>query len=418
MKPFRVLATLVALASSCQTYEFNRVEPFTVSQRRQVEVFASKRLKPNIMLLVDNSGSMLLPTDTTNSACPAGCGSSLQNRCPAACPTRVTEMRAAMNSFLTNRGNVARFGLTVFPQVDTGNACRAPVVVNESIPGPTRNDEGTDQALIDNARKVNDTLRTLTNDPTGGTPTGGALNFVSTNPGLNDLNDGRTDLVVLLTDGLPNCNTQAPASLCACAQPGQSCSTQQINACSCTLGNCATTTANYCNIGCLDSDNSVAQVRALFQKDIRTVVVGFGADVASGPGPAVLKAMADEGGFPRRCPDGTTGECGGGACNTTTHLCEQSFYAASNATELEDALAKISAAVDPEPCKFELAEKPDEPGYLSVLIDGENVSPSPTTWEYVEAQQAVIFTGDICERLRTSTPQEPVNLEFRIVKRL
>lgn len=412
----RSLALCVALASSCQTYDFERVTPFSVSQRRQVEVFASKRLKPNIMLLVDNSGSMLLPTDPANPACAPGCGSSQTNRCAPTCPTRVSEMRAAMNSFLLNRGTVARFGLTVFPQVN-GDSCRAPVVVNEAIPGPTRNDEGTDQALISNASKVNDTLRTLTNDPIGGTPTGAALAFVGGQPALNDLGDGRTDLVILLTDGLPNCNPQNSANVCDCA--GSGCSQARLAACTCTIGACDTTLSNYCNIGCLDGNDTVAQVKALFQRDIRTVVVGFGADVNSGPGPAVLKAMADEGGFARRCPDGTTAECGGGACDLSTHLCEQSFYAARNGAELEAALAKISEGVMGNPCEFVLTEKPDDAGLLSVLVDGQVVAPvRDVTWEYFEAKQSVVFAGDICERLKASTPQEPVNLEFRIVNRL
>jgi hypothetical protein len=128
--------------------------------------------------------------------------------------------------------------------------------------------------------------------------------------------------------------------------------------------------------------------------------------------------MADEGGFARDCPDGTTAECGGGVCNTTTHLCEQSFYAASNATELEAALAKISDSFTDEPCTFKLTEKPDEPGLLAVLVDGQDVPRGDSTWTYAENAQSVIFHGESCSRLETSTPQEPVHLEFRIVQRL
>jgi hypothetical protein len=366
------------------------------------------------MLLVDNSGSMLLPTDPSHPACPANCGNSQSNKCPAACPTRVSEMRAAMDAFLTNRGTVARFGLTVFPQVDT-DQCRAPSNINERIPAPTLNDDGTDQALIANAAKVNTTLRGLTNNPLGGTPTGAALAFVGADQSLQYLDDQRDDLVILLTDGVPNCNAQNPAAICDCVQAG--CSAARTNACGCTLGACDLA-ANRCSIGCLDSDNAVAQVKALFQHNIRTVVVGFGADVASGPGPAVLKAMADEGGFARRCPDGTTAECGGGACNRATHLCEQSFYAARNATELEEALAKISAAIDDKPCEFTLKERPDNPGYIAVLVDGKDVRPGDTTWHYDDPKSAIIFTGDLCTRLTNSTPREPVNLQFRLVKTL
>ncbi|MFT3712624.1 MAG: adventurous gliding motility lipoprotein CglB [Archangium sp.] len=413
MQRSRFFAVVVVSLTACQTYEFNRVEPFTVSQHTEIIIFASHRLKPNVMLLVDNSGSMLFPTDPTNPACPANCGNSQNNRCPATCPTRVSEMRAAMDSFLTNRGTVARFGLTVFPQADA-DQCRPPVIVNESIPGATLNDEGTDQALISNAGRVNTTLRAITNNPIGGTPTGAALEFVGTNPSLLDLEDQRDDLVILLTDGVPNCNAQNPAAICDCV--GAGCPAARTNACACTLGACDLG-ANRCAIGCLDSDNAVAQVKSLFQRNIRTAVVGFGADVVSGPGPAVLQAMANEGGFARTCPNGTTAECGGGACDTTTHQCAQSFYAARNATELEEALAKISEPVV-DICQFRLKERPSQPGYLAVLIDGQNVSPSDATWHYDEPQNAVLFTGALCTRLTNSTPREPVNVQFRVVQTL
>lgn len=412
MHRFRLLALTVALGSSCQTYDFERVEPFGVSQRSQVEFFASRRLKPNIMLLVDNSGSMLLPTDPGHPQCGAGCGTQT-NPCSASCPTRVSELRAAMDSFLRNRGTVARFGLTVFPQVDT-DQCRAPVVVNESIPLATRNDEGTDQALINNALKVNDTLRAITATPIGGTPTGAALAFVGGQPSLNDRDDQRLDLVLLLTDGLPNCNATHSANTCDCVASG--CSQARLDACACTLGACDLG-ANRCNIGCLDQDDTVTQVKALLQRDIQTVVVGFGADVNSGPGPAVLNAMANAGGFARKCPNDTTAECGGGACNTTTHLCEQAFYAARNAGELEQTLAAISDSFTTTPCEFVLKERPDDASLLAVLIDGSDVQRSDATWSYDDPKNAVIFKGAICDRLMASTPQDPVTLEFRIVNR-
>jgi hypothetical protein len=327
-------------------------------------------------------------------------------------------MRAAMDSFLTNRGTLARFGLTVFPQVDA-DQCRPPAVVNEAIPPATRNDEGTDQDLVANAAKINTTLRTITNNPIGGTPTAAALAFVGAQSALNNpdgFDDQRRDLVILLTDGLPNCNPQNPANVCDCFTSG--CSAARTAACGCTLAGSCDPAGNRCNIGCFDGDNSVAQVRALFQRNIQTVVVGFGADVNSGPGPALLKAMADAGGFARRCPNGTTAECGGGACDTNTFLCEQSFYAARNAADLEAALARISGDLVESPCEFTLRDRPDDPKYLAVLVDGKDVQRSDTTWRYDEGANAVIFTGELCTRLERSTPQDPVDLIFRVVKTL
>ncbi|MFO0595190.1 MAG: adventurous gliding motility lipoprotein CglB [Myxococcaceae bacterium] len=400
------------LLAACQTYDFQRVTPFTVSQTDQRVVFASKQLKPNVMLLVDNSGSMLLPTNPADPRCQPGCGSSQSNKCSAQCPTRISELQSAMNSFLTNQPTVARFGLTVFPQPDqaitVASQCRASVVVNQSIPAPTLNDEGTDATLASAAAAVKANIAGL--QPTGGTPTAAALTFVGTTPSLNDLDDGRLDLVLLLTDGLPNCSEHNPNALTDCSP---NCSQARVDACACTLGGsgCAGSATAY---GCLDSDGSVAAVKALLQKGIRTAVVGFGADVASGAGPMVLKAMADEGAFARKCPNGTTAECGGGACNTSTGRCEQSFYSASTGAELEAAMRAI-IKINDNPCLWTLDEKPADPRMLAVLVDDKDVQRSDDTWTYDAGPGEVTFHGDICHRLEQSTPQEPVKLEFRIV---
>src|SRR5687767_2879846 len=103
------------LACGCMTYDFEPVAPVAIAQTTQTRTVIAKQHKPNLMLLVDQSGSMDLPTDTANPACPQGCGGSKLNLCPAACPTRISELRAAMNDFLTRHGTVARMGMTGFP---------------------------------------------------------------------------------------------------------------------------------------------------------------------------------------------------------------------------------------------------------------------------------------------------------------
>ncbi len=58
-----------ALASGCQTYDFEPVEPFALAQTTIAEVVRAKSLKPNMMLLLDTSGSMTLPSDSTDPDC-------------------------------------------------------------------------------------------------------------------------------------------------------------------------------------------------------------------------------------------------------------------------------------------------------------------------------------------------------------
>jgi hypothetical protein len=405
---------LLAALSGCQYYEFREVEPFTVAQTTQKRISATRRLKPNVMLLVDNSGSMKIAANPADPRCAPGCGDVGQPACATGCPTRLTEMKGAMDSILSSQATIARFGLTVFPQVDGTDSCRAPVVVNHPLPPATPNDDGTDPTLISAASVVNATLQTL--NPNGGTPTAAALDFVGTTPALSE-DDGRLDVVVLLTDGVPNCNAQNANQVCGCQQSGGTCSSAQTQACSCTLSSCGLP-QNLCSLGCLDSDASVSAVQRLLSKGIRTAVVGFGTDLASGNGPAVLKAMADEGGFPRRCANGTNAECGTGVCDQATLRCQQSFYAASNRTELEAAISAIWKDIGTNPCLYTLDAKPDDQQSLAVLVDSQVVSPGDASWTWDARTNSVNFTGALCDRLMASTVQQPIELEFRIVERL
>lgn len=407
MRPVALLALMLA-AASCQTYDFERVVPLAVAQTTDKTIVASKRLKPNVMLLVDNSGSMLLPTNPSAPTCPANCGTTQNNPCPGTCPTRVSELKSAMATFLQGSGTIARLGVSVFP---TDPLCKPAANIDVGLPAPTTTDTGTDSALSMSANQINARIQALA--PLGGTPTGSSLEFLGTYGGLNDSNDFRDDFVLLLTDGLPNCNDSNPNQLCSC---GASCSAQQTATCNCTTSTCAST---LCAKGCLDQDGAVAAVKALKQKGIRTIIVGFGADLVGGAGPVVLNAMAKEGGFPRECQMGTDAECGGapGSCNTATKQCSTSFFQAANGAELAAALRKISESFQGDPCVFALSSKPSDPRYLSVVIDNQSVAAGPTTYSYDYNANKVTFVADLCTRLTTSTTQNPVNVEFRIVER-
>lgn len=405
---------VLLLGSSCQTYDFERVVPLAVAQTTDKTIVASKRLKPNVMLLVDNSGSMMQPTNPAASGCPqppaAACGTS-GNPCPGTCPTRVSELKSAMATFLQTSGSIARLGVTKFP-IDS--LCAASTNVDVQFPAPTPTDDGTDSALTTTAGQVNAFIQALL--PTGGTPTGSSLAFLGTYGGLNDAADFRDDFVLLLTDGLPNCNDANPNALCGC---GAGCSPAQYTSCACTTAGMPPCAASLCAKGCLDRDGAVQNVKSLRQKGIRTIVVGFGADTAVGDGPAVLNAMAREGGFARECPNMTDAECGtAGPCNTATKQCATSFFQAANGTELAAALRKISESFQGDPCVFKLSATPSDPRYLSVVINGQNLAAGPTTYSYNAVRNEVTFVGALCTQLTTSTTQNPVSVEFRIVERL
>ena len=65
-----------------------------------------------------------------------------------------------------------------------------------------------DASLLAHANSINSIIQAIPNSgpgqPVGGTPTSGSLNFVGNLEGL--LSEERKDFVILLTDGLPNCN--------------------------------------------------------------------------------------------------------------------------------------------------------------------------------------------------------------------
>ncbi|MDP1828726.1 MAG: adventurous gliding motility lipoprotein CglB [Archangium sp.] len=410
------LAAAVVLVS-CQTYDFERVVPLTVAQTTTDIVVASKRLKPNVMLLVDKSGSMKEAIDDMAPGCTLNCGKSGFPDCLAGCPTRISELQSAMSTFLQSSGTVARLGATTYP-IDEG--CTAPANIDVALPPPTTSDEGAEAELADSATRIG----MLINGPrpVGGTPTAASLAFIGT---YNELNrnaasgqdDYRDDYVLLLTDGLPNCNGANPNGICGC---GNSCSVAQTTACACTSASASCVGLN-CTRGCLDSDGAVERVKALRQKGIRTIVVGFGADLASGSGPQVLNAMAREGGVARECAtEGTDRECGGtqGSCNVTTKQCSTAFYQAANGTELATTLRKILEVIVPgDPCEFTLVARPSDARYLTVMIDGVFTAEGSATYSYDFNANRVTFLGPLCERLKASTPQHPVAVQFRIVER-
>ena len=73
----------------CQTYDFEPVTPVALGQTTTEVSISAKQLKPNLMLVLDRSGSMRLPFDPTPAAC-GSCGQSGQPSCdPATCPVTV-----------------------------------------------------------------------------------------------------------------------------------------------------------------------------------------------------------------------------------------------------------------------------------------------------------------------------------------
>ncbi len=409
-----IVGGAAGVAAGCQTYDFEPIEPLAVAQTTQTKSVAGRQMKPDLMFLIDKSGSMNFAADDNKAPCTPLCNQAGKPLCVAGCPTRLESLKTAMQAFLASNGTVAWMGMAVFPTAVAASgglpdACGATSSADIRVqldPKPT----DLDADLSASAVAVSNAIKVLTVG--GGTPTGDSLKFLGTYPALLDPDPklAREDFVLLLTDGLPNCNSSNPNNC------------NNVAACRCTLTpatSCMPT--SYCTQGCLDKDNSSAQVTALRGpgKNIKTIVIGFGAETASGDGPDTLNAMAEAGGFARSCSLGTDAECGANnTCNQATKLCNRKFYQATNADDLGKVLADISKALSvTEICNYKLDEVPTDPKFLTVIINGiHEPGGTPDTWNY--SQGKVNFTGALCEKVKASTTNNPVLVEFRIVNAL
>jgi hypothetical protein len=374
------VGVVAGAVAGCQTYDFEPVEPLAIAQTTKTRTIEGRLAKPNLMFLIDKSGSM------TDLIAPGR--------------TRWDDLRSAMNTFFTAYGTVGRMGAVLYPK---DNVCASPTLEDIAVHIP--NSKDVDAELQAAANAINQRIQTSAVE--GGTPTGNALAMLSTYPPLLDGSENRAQFIVLLTDGLPNCNAQNVNSYAV-----------DPVACRCTLAADGCSHEQFQRLGCLDKDNSVAQVARLNAAGIKTIVIGFGSETGSGSGPEVLNAMAEVGGFARRCPDGTDAECGGGAgsCNQSTKMCAQRFYQAANGAELGKALADISISLIEKPCEYKIDDPPSDPSFLTVMVDGENVRSGDQTWKY--ADSTVTFVGELCKKLENSTTFAPVKIEFRIVEAL
>jgi hypothetical protein len=383
------LGVVTGAVIGCQTYDFEPVDPLAIEQPTIEEVIKARSLKPNVMMLVDTSGSMDFPTQCQT----------------APCPSRWTALQTAMEGFLSTNGNLARLGLATYPgrkKFYDQVSCGATEDTELHVALPAETVEG-DVELQAQASRVNQVIQGISsggqgianNQTGGGTPTNASLRFLANNPGLQGAE--RADFILLLTDGLPNCNPDNPHT------GPDTASTPPSTACRCTQPRAADCDGILEKLGCLDKDGSVGAIRELQQKGIKTIVIGFGAETATGDGPETLNAMAEAGGFARQCPAGST-NC-------------QKFYKAETQAELATALKDIIDLVgDTDVCLLPLSQdqRPTSDKLMVVYINGESLEPGPETWSLTD--KGVQFNGAACKRIKDSTVANPVNIEVRVVR--
>lgn len=394
-------AVAVLVGFGCTTYDFEPVRPFGVVQTSR-EVTSFRDGKPNIMVLLDKSGSMARPIDGADARCTAGCGQSAGNPCPAACPTRISELRAAMGPFLSASQGLARFGLSAFPTDSVCGASGAPA--RTRVPLLT-NPLDVASELQAKADEVNASIQRISASATGddlvvgGTPTGGAVALMGDDAALADPN--RPNFVLLLTDGLPNCNA------------GNAVSCTDAAACQCTLASCGAAGGSFCTLGCLDDQGTTSAIAALAAKKIKTIVVGFGAETGAAGAFGVLDAMGRAGGFERTCASNS--DCGSGGCDLATGSCNTKFFQARDGAELARALADFSRDL-PGACDFTLDVNNPDPALLTVRVDEVSLDRGASTWQLMG--KTVTLLGTYCDRVRAATPTAPVKVSIRVLESL
>lgn len=394
----RLLLAVAVVLAGCQVYDFEPVSPYALAQTRMSRRYVTRALDPEVVVLIDRSRSMELPADPADARCPTGCG--VASACPAECPTRISEVRRAMDVvFRDAHAPRVRWGLAAFPATPEANNCAATSAFVRPLPPETFDDESV-EVRRQGALIAND-LHALV--PGGGTPTAASLEFVRA--ALASSTSRRQRFVMLLTDGLPNCDATNPNAVCVDRSP------EQVGRCSCTSGACDS--ASTCARGCLDR-SAVNAVARLAADGVSTYVVGFGDDVNSTAAREVLSDMARAGRTARFCV--TQADCEGyGLC--ANHTCSLSHFRASDAEQLARVFDVIFGDVRRNPCQI-VSEAPIENPELVSVVDEQGVPFPRSDWTIDLATSTIQLQGELCTRVNNATAAKPFYVEVRVLESL
>jgi hypothetical protein len=386
-----VLAGVLLITGGCQGYQLDPIQPKSVQAKTDSYPVTGNQQTPNIIIVLDKSGSMFEPAglDGVTDPCSAGsnavCCSTTGDYGGSWCapggpaPTcnnsckwddAVAALTNTTTGFLSLAGSKANFGYVGFPN---DGVCGAPGTLDVPLGS---NNAAQVSAAITAAR------------PGGGTPTSAALAMIGSGCGgscPNFVAADRSSYVLLVTDGLPNCNINNNGLCNTCNMTPSSCTCAVATDGSDTC--CNPTTSTTCsalgNNQCLDGGAAAKAIGLLLQAGIKTIVVGFGAEAKNGLAGPVLNAMANAGGVANIC---------GGA----TAYCQ-----ADNATDLQTALAAIANLL--QTCTYNLSGTFD-PTTLIVQLVPTNGSPQTLVQgtDYTLAGSTVTVQGQACKTLQTA----------------
>ncbi|MBS2031836.1 MAG: VWA domain-containing protein [Deltaproteobacteria bacterium] len=355
---------MLGLVAGCQPHELDPVRPAAAVI---VNVPPTKpQLAPEVLLVVDRSGSMenaASGTQTNSCGTAASCkwddllADMVQGT--SAGPGFLDKLQTLSAQNGSSQDPV-QVGLVTFGDGDSSSADSAckPGIIQVPVAGNT----------VD---AVKTALQAIS--PGGATPTASTLQVAA--GAFN--NDGftRERYVVLVTDGLPNCNANIPLTVATCGGD------------LCTEGCFGTGGVPSDSRDCLDQDNSVAAVQSLASAGVKTFVIGFGSDTNTGAATGVLNAMANAGGEAQSAPATTA------------------YYQASSQADLQTALNKIIDAIDA--CTVPLPTSPMQLDAVEVDVtfcSGQSQILTPAQWQLSDSTTLKIKDPQICSQLRNAAP--------------
>jgi hypothetical protein len=268
--------------------------------------------------------------------------------------TRFSVVQAAAAGLVNNLRYVIRAGAAAFPLQSSTDECHAGA---EIYPVHYDDPVGFDSASV-------------SLHPNGGTPTAATLSALL--PKLTAL-PGKV-IVVLATDGGPNCNPNATCSTAECTENIEGCAPGDT--CCAANQNCCLPTGPAGPLNCIDQAASVSAVQALAQAGIKVYVIGIPGSQSYA---SVLSAMALAGGAPMGS--------------------SPFYYDVQDLSTLEPILQTIAGAA--VSCDITIADPPAMQGDTNVYFGQELVLYDPTNgWSWT-ATNVITLNGTACLELRS-----------------
>lgn len=295
---------------------------------------------PNVYFVLDASGSMQ-SVDR-----PGG-------------STRYEQVRSATVAMVEQLGALINVGAAIFPiGASMNEACPVGGEVFPMTPG-----DGDGDTAIAFASAINVF-------PNGNTPTAATLAAIK--PTVTAL-AGNT-IVVLATDGAPNCNASLVCTSAECIPNIEGCD-PQIPCCG-PGGNCCAPNGSAGPQFCVDQAASVAAVKDLEEAGVKVHVIGI-------PGTAAYKNLLNQMAL------------AGGAGQASPPF----FYEVDDLDALGAVLATIAAGVIS--CDFELDAPPEVPNYTNVYLDQMLVKQDPDDGWIWKTPTTVELRGAACFKLKS-----------------